>query len=210
MKKLVNETFKAVQKFGHKLPGYENVKAAKEKYATGDYTGAAKETGKSLAKAAGTGLAVAAGLGAAKTVAVPAAVAAGKYIKDKLTGGQEKTGGTVQNQDAYKQVKRNVSKTKSGFGREPKTTDATYQARLKQKSLTSENTIKTLKKMMAENISSQEVTINGRTLEITHNMAKMIMEVYNSLNNSNKKKIETMLNESVDSFKKILQFSIKQ
>ena len=40
-------------------------------------------------------------------------------------------------------------------------------------------------------------------------MAKKIVRVYESVNAKNKKIVENMLNEDLDSFKKLLNFSIK-
>jgi hypothetical protein len=40
-------------------------------------------------------------------------------------------------------------------------------------------------------------------------MAKRILEVYDSVNTKNKKIVESMLNEDLESFKKLLNFSIK-
>lgn len=51
-------TFRAAQELGHNLPGYENAKAAREKFSQGDYAGAAKETALNLGKAALAGAAV--------------------------------------------------------------------------------------------------------------------------------------------------------
>jgi hypothetical protein len=40
-------------------------------------------------------------------------------------------------------------------------------------------------------------------------MAKRILEVYDSVNTKNKKIVEGMLNEDLESFKKLLNFSVR-
>lgn len=45
---------------------------------------------------------------------------------------------------------------------------------------------------------------------INDTMARKFMDVYESLNKKNKKQMEKMLNESADSFKKVISFSIRQ
>jgi len=50
-------------------------------------------------------------------------------------------------------------------------------------------------------IGNDDVTINST-------IAKKVIMVYESLNKKNKKQMEKMLNESADSFKKVISFSI--
>ena len=54
-----------------------------------------------------------------------------------------------------------------------------------------------------------DLSINGRTVTLNTGMAKRILEVYDSVNTKNKKIVESMLNEDLESFKKLLNFSIK-
>lgn len=72
-----------------------------------------------------------------------------------------------------------------------------------------ENRISDLKKMVRENIDSRDITINGRTVTLNNSMAKRIVEVYDSVNAKNKKIVESMLNEDLESFKKLLNFTIR-
>ena len=69
-----------------------------------------------------------------------------------------------------------------------------------------ENTIKKLK-MVNENT---EFSIGDKTIVINKNIAEKIVSLYESVNRQNKRKIESMLNESVDSFKKIVEFAVRQ
>ena len=72
-----------------------------------------------------------------------------------------------------------------------------------------ENKISNLRKMVNENINTMDLNINGRTITLNNSMAKRIVEVYDSVNTKNKKIVEGMLNEDLESFKKLLNFSIK-
>ena len=100
-----------------------------------------------------------------------------------------------------------------------KTSDDTFQSRYKaslSKEFSSspqrqvaENKISDIKNMLNENIETMDLSINGRTVTLNNSMAKKIVRVYESVNTKNKKIVESMLNEDLDSFKKLLNFSIK-
>jgi hypothetical protein len=79
-----------------------------------------------------------------------------------------------------------------------------------QKKQIKENRVADLRKMVREGIEVKDLHINGRTVPLNRNMAKKIVEVYDSVNVVNKRKIDNMLNEDLESFKKLLNFSIKQ
>ena len=66
-----------------------------------------------------------------------------------------------------------------------------------------------LRKMIKENVDAKDILINGKTITLNSNMAKRILEVYDSVNTKNKKIVESMLNEDLESFKKLLNFSIR-
>lgn len=72
-----------------------------------------------------------------------------------------------------------------------------------------ENKISDIRAMIESGESLHEMLINGRTITLNTNMAKRIVEVYDSVNIKNKKVVEGMLNEDLESFKKLLNFSIK-
>ena len=79
-----------------------------------------------------------------------------------------------------------------------------------QKKTQKESVITTLKSMVEENVSEMQLNISESSIKINTTMAKNVVDVYESLNKDNKKKMEDMLDESVDSFKKILSFSVRQ
>lgn len=77
-----------------------------------------------------------------------------------------------------------------------------------QKQVT-ENKISDIRNMIKENTEFKDLNINGRTITLNTSMAKRILEVYDSVNTKNKRIVESMLNEDLDSFKKLLNFSIR-
>jgi hypothetical protein len=72
-----------------------------------------------------------------------------------------------------------------------------------------ENKIVDIRKMVNEGIETKDLLINGRSITLNTSMAKRILEVYDSVNTKNKKIVEGMLNEDLESFKKLLNFSIR-
>jgi hypothetical protein len=84
-----------------------------------------------------------------------------------------------------------------------------YREKSLQASQANENKMNDIRKMVKEGVEFKDLTINGRTVTLNTSMAKRILEVYDSVNTKNKKLVEGMLNEDMESFKKLLNFSIK-
>ena len=78
-----------------------------------------------------------------------------------------------------------------------------------QRQQIAENKISDIQNMLNEGNDTMDLSINGRTVTLNNSMAKKIIRVYESVNTKNKKIVESMLNEDLDSFKKLLNFSIK-
>lgn len=92
-------------------------------------------------------------------------------------------------------------------------TPSVYQRRMQQKELQYYNQpiSETIKTISEGNFDSYKLTIQENEININTSIAKKITELYESLNNKNKKKLEKMLNEgNVESFKKILDFAVRQ
>lgn len=51
---------------------------------------------------------------------------------------------------------------------------------------------------------------DGNKYNITSTVANKIVNVYEAMNKKNKKKMEKMLNESIDSFNKVMNFAVRQ
>ena len=85
----------------------------------------------------------------------------------------------------------------------------TQQSRYTANILAKENKISDIQDMINEGVENMDLSINGRTVTLNNSMAKKIIRVYESVNTKNKKIVESMLNEDLDSFKKLLNFSIK-
>ena len=95
------------------------------------------------------------------------------------------------------------------------TSQSRYKASLEKqlnapaKKQVAENKISDIQNMINEGVDIMDLSINGRTVTLNNSMAKKIIRVYESVNTKNKKIVENMLNEDLDSFKKLLNFSIK-
>lgn len=72
------------------------------------------------------------------------------------------------------------------------------------------NNLNILKQMVEHNISSHVIHINETPITINNRVAKKVVNVYESLNRQNKRKVEKMLNEDATSFKKIINFAVRQ
>lgn len=106
------------------------------------------------------------------------------------------------------------SKSSREIGARAKSTQGVRDERQQRLSnlamLQREDVISNLKSMVESNIPEQTLTINEQEININTTAAKKILHVYESVNSTNKKKMEKMLNESAESFNKVLTFAIRQ
>jgi len=121
---------------------------------------------------------------------------------------------TSQSDSAYQTHKgeliRNKPETKaSSSWKGARSGDDTFQSKYKRSLGINENKISDIQNMINEGNETMDLSINGRTVTLNNSMAKKIVRVYESVNTKNKKIVESMLNEDLDSFKKLLNFSIK-
>lgn len=174
--------------------------------------GASRSTGWKIAKKIGKGV-VGAGqiaAGAAGALAAGAKAAADSVTKDEvstpLSGGFEFTGGTSKVAQTpvsgARRVTQDIATSRAaaaGFGVD-----------LTKRQKNESNNLNILKQMVEHNISSHVIHINETPITINNRVAKKVVNVYESLNRQNKKKVEKMLNEDAISFKKIINFSVRQ
>ena len=115
-------------------------------------------------------------------------------------------GGLVRNKPDSKS-----SSSWKGASSSDRTFDSQYKASIKKdfNKPVNENKISDIENMLNEGVETMDLSINGRTVTLNNSMAKKIIRVYESVNTKNKKIVESMLNEDLDSFKKLLNFSIK-
>lgn len=84
-------------------------------------------------------------------------------------------------------------------------------ARQSQSAMLGENSILPIIKDLAENkITEHTIKFDEQEININNTVAKKILHVYESVNTANKKKMEKMLNESAESFTRVLTFAIRQ
>lgn len=201
---------------GKSMPGYQDKEASKEAWKKGDYKGAIKSQAKALGKAALTGAGVALGARAlptlARTAVAAATTSAAKDDKKETQSKPDNTFTPVKASSYHKQATKAKSTWQSA-----KPSDATFQSKQKaalSKEISStksmaENKISDIRQMVNEGNKRLDMEINGRSVHINTSMAKRILEVYDSVNTKNKKIVESMLNDDLESFKKLLNFSIK-
>jgi hypothetical protein len=64
--------------------------------------------------------------------------------------------------------------------------------------------------MASNSLSEQTLNIGNNSISINNTIAEKIVRVYENLNEDNKNKFSNAMNESIESFKKIVNFSIRQ
>ena len=67
-----------------------------------------------------------------------------------------------------------------------------------------------IKNIVERNISNHTLQIDEETISINKSVAKKIVKLHESLNRTNQKKLEKMLNEDIVSFRKVINFALKQ
>jgi hypothetical protein len=70
--------------------------------------------------------------------------------------------------------------------------------------------LSTIKSIVENNIPEQTIQFNENEITINNTVAKKLLNVYESVNKTNKKKMEQMLNENATSFNKVLTFAVRQ
>jgi hypothetical protein len=121
----------------------------------------------------------------------------------------------MQQAQSVKEEKQNKKSSSKQFGQSKVTTSQT-RPRAFRTSVDARDEILNRKAMMQQikeaSVSDKPglVYINEDTVEINNIMAEKILSLYESLNKSNRKTMEKKLNESVDSFKKVVNFAVRQ
>lgn len=64
--------------------------------------------------------------------------------------------------------------------------------------------------IVENNIKTEELDFDGNLIKINNRIAKKVINLYESLNKDNKEKIKNMINEDITSFKKVINFAIRQ
>ena len=72
------------------------------------------------------------------------------------------------------------------------------------------NVLDTIKFIVENDILEQTIQFNENEITINNTVAKKLLNVYESVNKTNKKKMEHMLNENATSFNKVLTFAVRQ
>lgn len=152
----------------------------------------------------------AATLGSAIAGGVEAGAEVAKSAVDAATKSGEKYGGRRET-DFTAGGRQEV---KVGDPRQGQVTTSAEYTRQQQKMLgvreSFESNIDLIKYMVENDISSHPIQIGEGVINLNNRVAKKVLKIYESLNKQNKKKIENMLNESATSFKKVINFAVRQ
>ena len=204
------------QDYGWKeyVPGYVDQKKASAQWSKGEYGKAIKSGAKSVGKKALVGLGLYAAGRAIPALASAAAGAAAAKAANKSDNKKDDSIGSAFTSHKAELLSAKREPQMSSSYKMGRGTDQTFDSRYKQQLLakpsqTNENKISDIRNMINEGIDTMDLSINGRTITLNNSMAKKIVRVYESVNTKNKKIVESMLNEDLDSFKKLLNFSIK-
>ena len=145
-------------------------------------------------------------------IAKGAAITAGA-IAGALNAGKSANGTKYSTPLSFRGVDPKVSTPQaSGVRTSVDTRDTSlYRKSLQQANMQESNIINTLKQVSeGDGVNRNVINIGESSITINRTIASKMMNLYETLNASNKKKMSTMLNEDVESFKKILDFAVRQ
>ncbi|MFM1969669.1 MAG: hypothetical protein RL152_1046 [Bacteroidota bacterium] len=160
------------------------------------------EKGSKLDKAADAATiasALAGGVSAGKEIATSAADAATK-AGEKYGGGREATFGNIEPKIS------GPERTTTDWHR-LSPVDKTF---IKMREETFNSNLDAIRYIVENDIKYHELTFGDKTVSLNNSIAKKVLNLYESLNKQNKKKIKSMLNEDVSSFRKVINFAIRQ
>lgn len=172
--------------------------------------GTGKGTGKGLGKGTGKGKASKGRMGLAGAIGTGIGAAAGG-------GGGSGNGSNTPDSSSTRNYNFSAKpSTSSSFVSRASSTNAIEKRRQTAndqltKSQTNESSVlDTIKSIVENNILEQTIQFNENEITINNTVAKKLLNVYESVNKTNKKKMEQMLNESATSFNKVLTFAVRQ
>lgn len=171
----------------------------------------------------------------AKAVTKGAATGAGKVVKGigKAVGGAVKLAGaaagamggdsdsdgssssSLNDKSSYSRELKSIDgggkiATQSSFSNE-RSTDSARRERERQAMFREENLLSAMKKLAKKAVNeSATFVLRDGEMTINNSVANKVVSLYESVNKENKKKINKMLNENVESFKKIVDFAVRQ
>lgn len=176
-----------------------------------------------VAKAAGAAAAGRVALGAAKRIIKRGAKKVGKVLgkaKDALDNNDSKSSPPKED-NVKKRSAGEYSFSASGRQQakisEPQraTADLSNVASVRQQNRMAwrniqEGNLKEIKELAEQKGASKAITIGNDTITINNSIAKKVMKVYEQLNAENKQKLQSMLNENTETFRKAINFVVRQ
>lgn len=134
--------------------------------------------------------------------------AAGAVV-DGLTGGSGSDSNKLFGQDDLGPQKFSLSGSRpsSSFNRQSTMSPADVAA---QKQVFKENIIKIFENVIENPDKNTVIQFNEEQISINNTIAKKVLHVYENLNKGNQKKFLKMLNENAESFKRAVNFALRQ
>lgn len=133
-----------------------------------------------------------------------------KLFKPKDPRDKNKTGGNSQVNSRDKYTDRSAKTSLAPIERARSGTMSTSAAQLTQRQGgVYTNMVESLKEMVDGQVPNIALNVGDSSITINNRIARKVINVYESLNKTNKKKLEKMLNEDANSFRKAINFIIK-
>jgi hypothetical protein len=108
-------------------------------------------------------------------------------------------------------AKRDIKIYDPSKERKPVSTGYNVRADAKYRKSLSQPVSESIKMIAEGNYESYDILVGKNNVSINTTIAKKLMSLYESLNSNNKKQMKNMLNKgSIESFKKIIDFAIRQ
>lgn len=141
-----------------------------------------------------------------------AAGAAGLGAAALAAGGDDDYRNTQQREYGFGNIKANVSAPQAATLTGGTLVGALQQAKTFPNipGIPRQPVYESIKNIVDQNISKHTLQIDEETISINKSVAKKIVKLHESLNRTNQKKLEKMLNEDIVSFRKIINFALKQ
>jgi hypothetical protein len=236
----VKDKAKSAVEFAGDVTGVTDLYNAGKKAVSGDYSGAAWDAVKGgakavttvlpaglVAKGAMTGIKAARIAGKSKTVgalkgatkgAGKALGLAGSAVRAglKAVGSGSDTGGdSVSKQTPHIDfqshgVSHAAATPISGPGQRSTLLPQELTANRQLLGIKEGKNIDIIKYIVENNINHHDIHFGDSSIRVNNRVAKKVMKIYESLNKKNKKKVEQMLNEDANSFKKVINFVVQQ
>lgn len=148
----------------------------------------------------------------ARPVRAAGAAAAGAGVGSSLTNNNSQVDSSSQGSDRKSADLAAGRQNVASRNREVNVGTSASQVRLQQRRgevPVAESHLKAIQKLVEENGETLDMSFGEHTISINNRIGKKLLKIYESLNKENRQKVETMLNESADSARKVINFVVR-